>query len=184
VRKFSLVFLLVFSLGFSAVRLQGQVSSLGYGAGLGLGMQVIPVLLEVGLEGSTHTWPVIKSKGEYQGVPYDGNISLSASRAGGYAKFTIPGLSLIPIVGLLAHPTIHAGTQSGVLSAGDAARLPGFGVPFSGNRKIEGSYALLGFPGYLLWFFIEPAIGTQHIYVPGVANISYTDVQLAIGASF
>jgi hypothetical protein len=181
-KKLVLLFCL-FSLSFAAIRLQGQADILGYGVGLGLGTQVIPLLLEVGVEGSTHSLPPINVKGTHQSVDYDGDVNIAVNRVGGYAKFTIPGLNLIPIVGAFANPTLHFGTQSGTIGVDGNVRL-GTGVPFDDNRKIDGAYALLGFPSYLAWFFIEPAIGTQHIYVPGVTSTSFYDVQLAIGASF
>jgi hypothetical protein len=179
-----LLVLCVLSLGFSAVRLQGQAGVAGYGLGAGLGLPVIPLLLEAGLEGAVYEWPELKSKGQYQGVPYDGSLKLNLTRAGAYAKFTIPGLNLVPVLGLFANPTIHAGAQSGVVNVDGEARLGSVGAPIEGRAQVQGAYANLGFPSYILWLFIEPSIGTQHIYIPGYLNQSLLDAQIALGVSF
>jgi hypothetical protein len=179
-----LLFLCVLSLGFSAVRLQGQAGVAGYGLGAGFGSQVIPFLLEAGLEGAIYEWPETKSDGTYQNVPYDGSLNLNLTRAGAYAKFSIPGLNLVPILGLFANPTIHAGTQNGAVSVDGEARLGGIGVPIEGRVPLQGAYANLGFPSYILWLFIEPSIGTQHVYIPGYLNQSLLDAQIALGVSF
>jgi hypothetical protein len=179
-----LLFLCVLSLGFSAVRLQGQAGVAGYGLGAGFGLQVIPLLLEAGLEGAVYEWPEVKSKGTYQNAPYDGSLKLNLTRAGAYAKFSIPGLNLVPVLGLFANPTIHAGTQNGAIGVDGEARLGGVGAPIEGRVPVQGAYASLGFPSYILWLFIEPSIGTQHIYVPGYLNQSLLDAQIALGVSF
>jgi hypothetical protein len=178
------LFLCVVSLGFSAVRLQGQAGVAGYGLGAGYGLEVIPLLLEAGVEGAVYAWPEIKSQGQHQGVPYDGSLNLNLTRAGVYAKFSIPGLSLVPVLGLFANPTIHAGAQNGMVSVDGSARLGSFGAPIEGRVPVQGSYASLGFPSYILWLFIEPSIGTQHISIPGYLNQSLLDAQIALGVSF
>ncbi|MDR2432039.1 MAG: hypothetical protein LBD99_07305 [Candidatus Margulisbacteria bacterium] len=184
-RKITLLFLALVSLGSAALRLQGQAGALGYGFGLGLGVQVVPVLLEAGLEGSVHTISSIESKGAYSGTNYDGEAKTSLSRAGGYVKFYIPGLNVIPVLGIFAYPTIHAGTQTGFIEVDGTARLFGSGQAFDGRRAVQGSYALLGFPNYLGPLFIEPALGVQHIFIPGALDLgSVYDAQIALGVSF
>ena len=175
-----ILLLCIISLGFSAIRLQGQAAVLGYGLGLGLGARVIPELLEMGIEGSTHAWPAIETKGTYQGIPYSGEVGFSVTRAGGYAKLTIPGLNLVPFLGAFAYPTLHAGTQSGLVSVEGNVHMEGAYMN-TGKRQLQGSYVLLGFPSYLGPFFIEPAFGTQHIAMPGGFNRSFADAQIAIG---
>lgn len=183
-KKFILLSLVIMSLGFSAIRLQGQSSVLGYGLGIGLGTQVIPVLLEMGIEGSAHTLPTFSTKGTYDGIAYDGELNSSMTRMGGYAKFHIPLINLIPILNFFAYPTIHAGTQSGYINVDGSVRL-GTGEVFADRTQFQGSYALLGFPNYLGPLFIEPSVGTQHLAIPGVLNLeSAYDAQIAIGVSF
>ena len=174
----------LFSFSLAAFRLQAQAGALGYGAGLGLGAQVIPLLLEVGVEGSTHTLPTITNKGTHQGARYDGELNISSTRAGAYAKFTVPGLNLIPIAGIFAYPTLHVGTQSGLVAVDGSVRVLDSGAPLADKASLQGNYALLGFPNYFFWFFVEPSIGIQHIYVPGALNIDTVDAQIALGVSF
>ncbi|MDR1323185.1 MAG: hypothetical protein LBK68_01985 [Candidatus Margulisbacteria bacterium] len=182
-----LLCLCVLSLGFSAVRLQGQASSMGYGPGLGLGIQLIPFLLETGLEGSLHEWPPVTVKDSYRGSPIEGTFGLSMTRVGVYAKFSIPGLNLIPVLGFFANPTIHFGTQHGIVGVDGEAKIPGAntgGAPLSGRYSFQGSYGLLGFPNYLLWFFIEPAFGASSIPLPFVGLRTLYEAQIALGVSF
>lgn len=179
-----ILLLCLFSLGFSTIRLQGQANLLGYGFGLGLGMQALPGIIETGIEGTLHNFPTITTKGTYKDVPYDGKINIATTRVGGYIKLNIPVIDKIPVLRLIAHPTLHAGTQSGLIDISGDVRLLGAGNIVEGKKELKGAYSMLGFPGYLGPFFIEPSFGTQHIYVPGALNIQFIDAQLALGLSF
>ncbi|GBR76754.1 hypothetical protein NO2_1252 [Candidatus Termititenax persephonae] len=187
-----IILLCVMSLGFSMIKIQAQTASIGEGFGLGLGLNVIPLLLEAGIEGSTHVRNY-NSTGTYE---YDqpggttvkgetkGTFTTNLHRTGGYLKFSIPGLNLIPFVGIFAYPTLHIGAQEGRIQANGDVRFFGQGEPFDGSLSVRGSYALLGFPSYLAWFYFEPSLGVQHIYIPGKVNLDIVDAQLALGLNF
>ena len=179
-----IILICLLSLGFSATRIQWQSSLAGSGFGAGVGSKIIPGLLEVGVEGSLHDSPVIASKGSYNGTPYSGKYSMSMTRVGAYVGITIPIIDRIPVIGLFACPTLHAGTQSGIVDVNGDIRFVGDGNIFSGKKRVQGSYVLLGFPGRFGPFFIEPAVGSQHFFIPGVINQSVIDAQIAMGLWF
>jgi hypothetical protein len=190
-KKYCLILLLILwcSTAFSELRLQGQAGLLGTGYGLGLGQQIIPFLLDGGLEGSMYSIAPFKSVGSYNDdnlglVQYSGEIGLTTTRVGGYFKFNFPLLDLVPVIGILGHPTLHFGTQNGIASVTGEVRPLNNGIPIEAATQIKGSYFSLGFPSYLGPLFIEPSFGSQHIFLPGYGNYKNTiDASLAIGFS-
>lgn len=190
--KKTLLFILTVCLFAQAsVRLQMQADVTGYGAGLALGTDVVPLLFEVGMEGSTHTFPSVKNTGSFidseagETITYSGLMSMHMTRVGLYAQLHFPGLDLLPIIGMFAHPTLHFGTQNGIITVDGEVRPVNNGYPIEGKLPVRGSYCLVGFPSYIGPFFIEPAFGAQHIYVAQYANYKNTlDAQLSLGVKF
>lgn len=190
-KKIILAFLLVSSLSLASVRLQGQASLLGVGYGLGLGMNVVPLVMDIGVEGSQSASPVINSKGSYRDdgtgllVPYEGKVKLNTTRVGGFVALHFPGISLLPVVGALANPVLHFGTQRINMAVEGEVRLADNGAAVNENIVGQGSYFLLGFPSYLGPLFIEPAFGSQHIYLPEYANYKNSpEIQISAGLAF
>lgn len=190
-QRLFLVFLCIVSLSLASIRLQGQADVTGYGFGAAVGTDIIPFLFEAGLESSTHVFPSVKSTGVMHDpdsgitIPYSGLMSMRMTRIGGYAQLHFPGLGLIPVVGIFANPTLHFGTQNGLIWVDGTVRPINNGYPIETNLPVHGSYALVGFPSYFGPLFIEPAFGAQHIYVDGYANYKNTmDAQIAMGVKF
>jgi hypothetical protein len=143
------------------------------------------MFLEVGAEGSLHGLPQFSSVGSYEGVPYEGKIGMTMTRFGGFLKFNFPIADMLPLVGMFFRPIVHFGTQNGLISVDGSVRPLNNGIPINESIPIRGSYVLVGFPSYLGPLFIEPAVGSQHIFVPGYGNFKNTlDAQLALGLSF
>jgi hypothetical protein len=179
----------VISCSFSAVRIQGQASVLGFGYGLGLGKQVVPMMLEAGLEGMVYNSPTVTSKGSYTEdgatVDYDGEFNLRSSRVGGYLKFTTPIADKLPVVGFLFRPVVHFGTQDLSLNIDGDIRFLGVGSKIEDGFNGKGSYVLIGFPFYLGPVYIEPAFGTQHIAAKGFGSYSnLPEAQVSLGVTF
>lgn len=186
-----LAFFLIMSWSFATVKLQVQGSTLGTGYGLGLGTNVVPLIMDIGFEGMMYSSPQINSKGTYKDestgilVPYEGKIDLKTTRAGGYIALHFPGLSLVPIIGIISNPVLHFGTQHIKINVEGNVRLADNGNAIDENLVGQGSYFLVGFPTYIGPLLIEPAIGSQHIFVDGFANYKNTpEAQLAVGLSF
>ncbi len=182
---------ILFSTVFAGIRLQGQASTLGTGYGLGLGLNVVPLIMDIGIEGATYQMPTFSSKGSYTdegtgaNIPYDGNVGLKSTRAGAFVALHLPVANLLPFVGFLFNPVLHFGTQHVEMSVDGSVRLLNGGSAIGESLVGEGSYFLVGFPTYLGPFFIEPALGTQHIFVADYCNYKNTpEAQLAIGLSF
>lgn len=175
----------------ASVRLQAQADVTGYGVGAGLGTEIIPLLFEVGLEGSTHAFPAVKNSGSFvepetdMTIPYSGTLSMHMTRFGGYAQLHFPGLSLVPFIGIFANPILHFGTQNGIINVDGEVRPINNGYPITDKLPVRGSYCLVGFPTYFGPLFIEPAFGAQHIFVAQYANYKNTlDAQLSLGVKF
>lgn len=169
----------------AAIRLQAQADITGYGVGAGLGTEIIPLLFEVGIEGSSHTLPSVKNTGSFEGVPYSGIMSMHMTRVGGYAQLHFPGLGFVPVIGMFANPILHFGTQNGIINIDGEVRPVNNGYPIEGTLPVNGSYVLVGFPTYFGPLFIEPAFGAQHLYITQYANYKNTlDAQLSLGVKF
>lgn len=188
------LFILVCTLCFFAqasIRLQAQADLTGYGFGAGLGTDLVPLFFEAGLEGSTHTFPPVKSVGTFteegsgNTISYSGIMSMQMTRFGAYAQLHLPGVGLIPVLGLFANPVLHFGTQNGLIYVDGDVRPINNGYPITDKLPVRGSYCLLGFPSYFGPFFLEPAFGAQHLYVAQYANYKNTvDAQLSLGVKF
>ncbi len=166
----------------ASIIVQTQANTMGTGVGLGFSMNVIPVVLDLGVEGSMASSPwSYTDKGTYtddttkQKVDYEGTISWKGSRYGVFAKLNL----------FLITPIIHAGTQQGTISLDGDLRVPGTGTGISEASTLSGSYMSIGIPFYLGPVFAEISAGTQSIYIPHFVDItSVTDVQVAFGLSF
>jgi hypothetical protein len=186
-----LAVLLFCTLSWSTIRIQCQADVIGTGVGLGLGGSLIPLFMDTGIEGSVYGLPTFKSVGSYRDdatgivVPYEGKATLRMARAGLYCQLKIPGADMLPIVGALFHPVFHFGSQNGILSVEGTVRPINNGDAIGDSLPVRGSYFMVGFPAYLGPLFIEPGIGSQHIFVPGYANYKNTvDAQIAAGLVF
>jgi hypothetical protein len=178
------IVVVVFSVTVSSasIIIQTQANTMGKGVGVGFSMNVVPVLLDLGIEGSTALSPwSYYDKGSYtddvtkQKVDYAGSISWKGSRYGVFAKLNL----------FLITPIIRAGTQQGTISLDGDIRVPGEGFSVDDLSTLSGSYVSLGIPFYLGPVFTEISIGTQSIYIPHFMNVtSVTDVQVAFGLSF
>lgn len=185
------IVLILCSVALAGFRAQGQASLLGVGYGVGVGVNVVPLLLDVGVEGAQIASPVINSKGTYHDdrtgefLPYEGKVKLNTTRVGGYLALHFPGINLLPVLGALANPVLHFGTQRINMAVEGEVRLADNGAAINENIVGQGSYFLLGFPAYLGPLFIEPAFGSQHIFIPQYANYKNSpEVQLSLGLSF
>ena len=175
----------------ASIRLQAQADVTGYGVGAGLGTDIVPLFFEAGLEGSVHTFPSVKSAGAFNDadtgvtIPYSGIMSMHMARVGGFAQLHIPGIGLLPVIGIFANPIVHFGTQNGIINVDGTVRPVNNGYPITGTLPIRGSYCLVGFPSYFGPFFVEPAFGSQHLFVAQYANYKNTlDAQLSMGVKF
>lgn len=184
-KKILVVVLCLAAFSFAAIRVQGQADLVGLGYGIGLGQEVVPMFLTAGIEGSVYNLPSVKNSGSYEGVAYDGTLNLSMARFGGWMQLKFPVADMLPILGPLFHPIFHFGTQNGIISVDGSVRPVNNGIPVEGSSVVRGSYCLVGFPSYIGPFFIEPAIGSQHIFIPHFGNYKNTiDAQIAAGLSF
>ena len=120
----------------------------------------------------------------------DGSYKVSSTSLGGYLAFSFPGISMIPVVGILGNPIIHAGSLSGKVTPkiDSVGGMPVFGDAtglIDGDVTLSGSYVRLGLPFYLGPLYIEPSAGSQTLTLKGISK-AYTipDAQVAIGFSF
>ena len=166
----------------ASIIVQTQANTMGKGVGLGLSMSVIPMLLDLGIEGNTASSPwEYFDKGSYiddttkAKVNYEGWLTLSGARYGVFAKLNL----------ILVTPIIHAGTQKGTIAIDGDLRVPGQGGSYSDNADVYGSYVSIGIPFYIGPVFTEISAGTQSLYVPHFVDVpSVTDVQISFGLSF
>jgi hypothetical protein len=175
----------------ASIRLQAQADLTGYGLGAGVGTEIVPLLFELGLEGSTHVFPSVKNSGSFvesetgTTIPYSGTLSMQMTRFGGYAQLHLPGIGFVPVIGLFANPILHFGTQNGVINVDGTVRPINNGYPITDKLPVHGSYFLVGFPTYFGPLFVEPAFGAQHLYVAEYANYKNTlDAQISMGVKF
>jgi len=188
-KKIVLITLLSLSVLSAQIKVQGQVSTLGSGLGVGIGMKVIPIILDVGLEVQTTAIPSLSEKGtkKVDGVPtaYDGKFSYSATNIGGYLQLHIPAINLIPVVNIIANPIIHFGSINGSITVDGIVSALGQDGVIADNTIVQGSYLRLGLPFYIGPIYLEASMGTQKLAIAKVGQFeSIPDVQLALGVQF